>query len=75
MPLAEGRGAVTVVAQHLGNRSDVIRDLAGIAGEGCAGLDDPAHVVDVVVAPALDRRTCRRADGGSVEVVVSTVPG
>jgi len=70
VPLAEGGGTVAVEAQHLGNRGDVVRDLAGVAGESRSGLDDAAHVGDMVVAPALDRRAGRRADGGSVEVVV-----
>jgi hypothetical protein len=70
MPFTEGTGAVAVEAQHLGQRRDLIRDLAGVAGKGGAGLDDRAHVVDMVIAPALERGAGRRADRGGVEVVV-----
>ncbi len=69
VPLPKSGGAVPIVAQHLGNWSHVVGNLAGVAREGRAGFDDPTHVVDVVIAPALDRCPRRRADGGGMEVV------
>ena len=59
VPLAEGSRAVAVEAQHLGDRSDIVGNLAGVAGKCRARFDDRAHVVDMVVAPAFDRRARR----------------
>ena len=46
-------------AQHFGDRSDLVGDLAGVAGKCRTCFDDPAHVVDMVVAAALDRSARR----------------
>ena len=70
VPLAERRSAVAVQAQYLGQRSDILGYPAGVAGKRCAGLDDRAHIVDVMVAPTFQCCTRRRTDGCGVEVVV-----
>ena len=70
VPLSEGRRAVAVQPQHLGERSHAAGDLARVARERRARLDDGPHVADVVVATALESRPGRRAYGRRVEVVV-----
>ena len=55
VPLAESRGAVAIVSQHFSHWRDIAWYLTGITRECSACLDDPAHVVDVVVAATLYR--------------------
>ena len=71
VPLAEGRRAVAVEAQHLGDRGGRVRDLAGRARQGRRHLRDEAHVHGVVVAAGLEGGPRRRAERGRVEVVVA----
>ena len=68
VPLSEGGGAVAVKTKDLGQRRDGIRNLRRVAGEGCSGLRNAAHVVDVVIPTALECDPCRRTDGCCMEI-------
>ena len=68
MPLPEGSRAVAIEAEDLRQWRNVVRDHPGVAGKCRGGFRNAAHVVHVVVAPALQRGACRRTNGGRVEV-------
>ena len=69
VPLAEGRGLVAVVVQHLGDRRRALRDDAGIAVEVERALRDRAGADALVIAPGQQRGPRRRADRGRVELI------
>ncbi len=71
MVLAEEAGAVTVQAQHLRQRCDVVRSLSRVAREGSGRFGDAAHVVHVVVATGEQRSPRWRTDRGGVELIVA----
>ena len=72
--LAEGGGAVAVLAQDLGERRDARRTHAGVAREGGGQLHDRARVVGVVVVPGEQRGAGRAAERRGVEAVVACRP-
>ena len=76
MPLAKGCGAVSVVTQHFCDGRYMGRNLSRITGELGTGLNDATHVVDMVVAPALD---CSPGGGthrgGMKIIVIDAFPG
>ena len=67
---ASRAGTVAVQPEHLGHGGNVPRNLSGVPREGRSGLDDAAHVRDVMVASTLESGTRGRADRRGVEVVV-----
>ncbi len=67
VPLAEGRGMVAVLLQHLGDRRRVLRDDPGIAVPGHRPLGDRPRPDAGMVPPGEQRRPGRRADRGGVE--------
>ena len=70
VPLAVGRRAVAVQAQHRGDARDVVREHARGAGERRGDLGDLGLVAGVVVAARLQRLPRRRAERRRVELVV-----
>ena len=71
MVLAEEGGAITVQAQHLRERRDVVRPLPGVTRKRRGDFGDAAHVVHVVVAAGEQGRARGRAERGGVELVVA----
>ena len=70
MVLAEGRGAVAVQAEDLGQRRDAHGAHAGVAGEGRGQFHDGPGVVHVVVAAGEQGHARGAAQRGRVEAVV-----
>ncbi len=71
VPLAECGGVVAVEPQDLGEGSDALGALAGLAGERRRHVLHGAGVVGVVVAAGEQRRPRRGAQRARVEVVVA----
>ncbi len=71
VPLAEGRGLVAVVLEHLGQSGGALGNDAGIAVEVQGPLGDGARADTVVVAPGQKRRAGGRTDRCGVKAVVA----
>jgi len=70
VPFAESGGRIPVKTQRLGYRRNLAGYLAGVAGKGRSRLNNAPNIANMMVASALDRCSCRRRDGGGVEVIV-----
>ena len=70
VPLAERRGAVAVVLQHLGHSGAALRDDAGVAVPVVGQLGDLPVADAVMVAARQQRRAGRRTHRRGVEAVV-----
>ena len=68
VPLADGERGVAGVAQHLGHRGGVVRDVAEHVGEPGAEVRHRPHPDGVLRASGEQRRPRRRAQRGHVEV-------
>ncbi len=68
VPLAEGEGGVPGVAQHLGHRGGVVRQVPAHVRVAAVEVRHGAHADRVVVAPRQERRPRRRAERRDVEV-------
>jgi hypothetical protein len=74
--LAEPRGGVPVLAQHLGYRANVLADDARVAIESRCHLGDHAVARRMMVAPGEQRRAGWRAQRGRVKAgVAQAIPG
>ena len=73
--LAEPRGGVAVLPQHLGDRADVLADDAGVAVVAGGGLGDHAVAGRVVIASGEQRGPRRRAERRRVEARVAQPVG
>ena len=71
VPLAEGRGLVTVVVQHLRDRGGRPGDHAGVAVPVDGTLGDGPVADPLMVPPGQQRGARRRTDRGGVERVVA----
>ncbi len=71
MPLAEGCGAVAVLAENFGDTGLVLGQYAVITGEAVGQLHNDPRVDRVMVAPSEERGPCGGAEGGRMEAVIA----
>ena len=71
MILADHVGVVALLQQHLREKTVLERDVAVVTGIVGGELGDACHTIRVVVTPADDARTCRRAQRRGVHVGVA----
>ena len=75
VPLPQCERGVSAVTKNLGDCGRVVRDVASHVREARVEVGDGAHADRVVVAPRQQRRSCRTAQWGDVEVRVAQALG